>query len=195
MRFIPLAELEAQGYGAYLDAFDEAKEGARCLKFLKWRSSLGVFLGNGRSLPRKLPGVLSTRVGYTRRTTIRITAIIRACGGAGVALRSEAIGYEALLAFFFQIHDPTTLNRQGNDVGTSYRSEIFYTSEAQRELALRMIDAVNASGRWPGPVVTPVTPAAPFWEAEPEHQDYLLCFPNGYTCHYPRAEWVLPSEA
>ena len=104
------------------------------------------------------------------------------------------ISYRDLLEFFFQIHDPTTLNRQGNDAGTSYRSEIFYVAEAQRDEALRTIDDVNASGLWPGSVVTKVSPAGEFWEAEPEHQDYLERVPNGYTCHFIRPGWKLPKR-
>lgn len=105
------------------------------------------------------------------------------------------LSYRDLLEVFFQIHDPTTLNRQGNDVGTSYRSEIFHVSEAQREEALRTIDDVNASGLWPGRTVTRVSPAGQFWEAEPEHQDYLERYPHGYTCHFPRPGWKLPRRA
>ena len=105
------------------------------------------------------------------------------------------ISYRDLLEFFFQIHDPTTLNRQGNDVGASYRSEIFYTSEAQRAEALRTIDDVNASGLWPGRVVTEVSSVGAFWKAEPEHQDYLEHYPHGYTCHFPRPGWTLPRRA
>ena len=100
-----------------------------------------------------------------------------------------------MLEFFFQIHDPTTKNRQGNDIGSSYRSAIFYTSQEQREEALRTIEDVNASGIWPGKVVTEVEPAREFWEAEPEHQDYLERFPAGYTCHFPRPDWQLPQRA
>jgi peptide-methionine (S)-S-oxide reductase len=103
------------------------------------------------------------------------------------------VSYRKLLEFFFQIHDPTTMDRQGNDIGDSYRSEIFYTSDAQKEMAVKTIADVNASGLWPAPVVTKVSPAVTFWEAEPEHQDYLVRHPNGYTCHFPRADWVLPS--
>jgi len=104
----------------------------------------------------------------------------------------QHISYRDLLEFFFQIHDPTTLNRQGSDIGASYRSEIFYTTEAQRDAALRTIEDVNASGLWPGRVVTKVSPAAEFWQAEPEHQDYLERYPVGYTCHFPRPGWKLP---
>ena len=103
--------------------------------------------------------------------------------------------YRELLEFFFQIHDPSTRNRQGNDVGTSYRSAIFYLDDEQKRVAEDTIADVDASGLWPGKVVTEVTPAGPFWEAEPEHQDYLEHYPNGYTCHFPRPDWRLPRRA
>jgi hypothetical protein len=106
----------------------------------------------------------------------------------------EETSYKKLLEFFFQIHDPTTLNRQGNDIGTSYRSAIFYLDDEQRRIAEETIADVEASGRWPGKVVTEVAPAGPFWEAEPEHQDYLENYPNGYTCHFVRPDWVLPER-
>jgi peptide-methionine (S)-S-oxide reductase len=105
------------------------------------------------------------------------------------------ISFRKILEFFFQIHDPTTVNRQGNDVGSSYRSAIFYTSEEQRRVAEDTIADVNASGLWPGKVVTEVKAVGPFWQAEPEHQDYLLRYPNGYTCHFVRPNWVLPQRA
>jgi peptide-methionine (S)-S-oxide reductase len=104
------------------------------------------------------------------------------------------MSFRKLLEFFFQIHDPTTKNRQGNDIGTSYRSAIFYTTDEQRRVALDTIADVDASGLWPGKVVTEVKPAGPFWEAEPEHQDYLVKYPNGYTCHFVRPGWVLPKR-
>lgn len=103
--------------------------------------------------------------------------------------------YRALLEFFFQIHDPTTENRQGNDIGTSYRSEIFYLDDDQKRVALDTIADVDDSGLWPGKVVTEVSPAVPFWQAEPEHQDYLQRYPDGYTCHFPRAGWQLPKRS
>ena len=106
-----------------------------------------------------------------------------------------AISYRKILEFFFQIHDPTTMNRQGNDVGTSYRSAIFYTSDEQKRVAEDTIADAEASGLWPGPIVTEVAPVGDFWEAEPEHQDYLERYPNGYTCHYPRSDWKLPRRA
>jgi peptide-methionine (S)-S-oxide reductase len=103
------------------------------------------------------------------------------------------ITFRELLEFFFQVHDPTTLNKQGNDIGTSYRSAIFYQDASQREIAMATIKDIEASGRWPGPIVTEVTPASTFWEAEPEHQNYLIKNPGGYTCHFVRPEWALPS--
>ncbi len=152
----------------------------------------GCFWGM-QELIRKQPGVLRTRVGYTGGDVANAT--YRNHGSHAEAIEIEfddaVTSFRDILAFFFRIHDPTTPDRQGNDRGSSYRSEIFYTSEAQKATALQVIDAVNASGRWPGPVVTRVTPASDFWEAEPEHQDYLQRHPGGYTCHFPRPDWVL----
>jgi peptide-methionine (S)-S-oxide reductase len=156
----------------------------------------GCFWG-AQDLIRKLPGVISTRVGYTGGDVPNAT--YRNHHGHAEAVEiifdPEQISFRDLLEFFFQIHDPTTLNRQGNDIGTSYRSAIFYTSEAQRKVAEDTIADVDASGLWPGQVVTEVTPAGPFWEAEPEHQDYLQKYPDGYTCHYVRPNWKLPHRA
>jgi peptide-methionine (S)-S-oxide reductase len=147
-----------------------------------------------QDLIRKMPGVVSTRVGYTGGDVPQAT--YRNHGTHAEAIEIEfdpaKISYRKLLEFFFRIHDPTTVNRQGNDRGTSYRSAIFYTSEEQKRVAEETIAAVNASGRWPGKVVTEVTPAAEFWEAEPFHQDYLENNPGGYTCHFIRPEWTLP---
>jgi len=155
----------------------------------------GCFWGM-QELIRKLPGVLSTRVGYTGGDVPNAT--YRNHGDHAEAVEiifdPDTISYRDLLAFFFQIHDPTTPDRQGNDRGQSYRSEIFYTTPEQKEVALQTIQDVDASDLWPGRVVTPVTPASNFWEAEPEHQDYLQRYPNGYTCHFPRPEWVLPKR-
>ena len=155
----------------------------------------GCFWGM-QSLMRRQPGVVATRVGYTGGDILNAT--YRNHGSHAEAIEIEfdtdITGYRNILGYFFQIHDPTTLDRQGNDRGAAYRSEIFYTSDAQREVALKTIDDVNASGLWPGNVVTRVSPAGDFWQAEPEHQDYLERFPNGYTCHYPRSDWVLPDE-
>ena len=153
----------------------------------------GCFWGM-QDLIRRQPGVISTRVGYTGGENDRPT--YRNHPGHAEAIEivydPAQTDYRALLEFFFQIHDPTTRNRQGNDIGTSYRSAIFYLDDDQKRVAADTIADVDASGLWPGMVVTEVTPASTFWEAEPEHQDYLLHYPNGYTCHYPRPGWTLP---
>ena len=153
----------------------------------------GCFWGM-QDLIRKRPGVISTRVGYTGGDvpTRRTATTARTPRRSRSSSTPSETSYRDLLEFFFQIHDPTTLNRQGNDIGTSYRSAIFYLDDEQRRVAEDTIADVEASGLWPGKVVTEVTPAGPFWEAEPEHQDYLERYPNGYTCHFPRPNWVLP---
>ncbi len=155
----------------------------------------GCFWGM-EDLFRKQPGVVSTRVGYTGGDVPDAT--YRDHAGHAEAIEivfdPELTSYRELLGFFFQIHDPTTVNRQGNDVGTSYRSAIFYLDDEQRRIAEDTIDEVDSSGLWPGKVVTEVARAGPFWEAEPEHQDYLERYPNGYTCHFVRPNWVLPRE-
>ena len=147
-----------------------------------------------QDLIRRRPGVLSTRVGYTGGDVPNAT--YRNHGSHAEAIEiifdPSVTSYRDLLEFFFQVHDPTTRNRQGNDVGTSYRSAIFYTDDEQKQVALDTIADVDASGLWPGKVVTEVAAAGPFWEAEPEHQDYLEHYPNGYTCHFVRPNWKLP---
>jgi peptide-methionine (S)-S-oxide reductase len=156
----------------------------------------GCFWGV-QDLIRRIKGVVSTRVGYTGGTVANAT--YRHHEGHAEAIEivfdPSKLSYRTLLEFFFQIHDPTTLNRQGNDRGTSYRSAIFYTTDAQRRIAEDTIADVEASGLWPGKVVTEVAPAGAFWEAEPEHQDYLERRPDGYTCHFIRPEWKLPVRA
>jgi len=156
----------------------------------------GCFWGV-QQLVRRLPGVISTRVGYSGGDVKNAT--YRNHGTHAEAIEivfdPDRISFRDLLEFFFQIHDPSTLNRQGNDRGLSYRSAIFYTSEEQREVALDTIADVDASGLWPGKVVTVLAPAGDFWEAEPEHQDYLEKYPNGYTCHFVRPNWKLPRRA
>ena len=125
----------------------------------------------------------------------RIAVWVAVCAEAiEIEFDPARISYRDLLEFFFQIHDPTTPNRQGNDIGSSYRSEIFFTTDLQRDEALATIADVDASGLWPGKVVTRVSPAREFWEAEPEHQDYLMRYPHGYTCHYLRPNWKLPRQ-
>jgi peptide-methionine (S)-S-oxide reductase len=153
----------------------------------------GCFWGM-EDLIRKRTGVLDTRVGYTGGDTPNAT--YRNHGSHAEAIEitydPEKTNYRELLEFFFQIHDPSTKNRQGNDVGASYRSAIFYENDEQHRVAVDTIADVDASGLWPGAVVTEVAPAGDFWEAEPEHQDYLERYPNGYTCHYVRPGWKLP---
>jgi peptide-methionine (S)-S-oxide reductase len=155
----------------------------------------GCFWGV-QDLIRKRPGVLDTRVGYSGGDVANAT--YRHHGNHAEAIEitfdPSVISYRDLLEFFFQIHDPSTKNRQGNDVGTSYRSAIFYESDEQKRVAEDTIADVDASGLWPAKVVTEVSPAGAFWEAEPEHQDYLERIPYGYTCHYVRPGWKLPKR-
>jgi peptide-methionine (S)-S-oxide reductase len=156
----------------------------------------GCFWGM-QDLIRKRPGVLSTRVGYTGGEVANATYRNHGSHAEAIEIVFDPgrVSYRDLLEFFFQIHDPTTKDRQGNDVGKSYRSAIFYTNDAQKQTAEDVIADVNASGLWPGKVVTEVSAAGPFWEAEPEHQDYLERYPQGYTCHFPRPGWKLPHRA
>ena len=155
----------------------------------------GCFWGM-QDLIRKLPGVIKTRVGYTGGDVANATYRNHGTHAEGIEIIYDdaVISYRQILEFFFQIHDPTTLNRQGNDLGLSYRSGIYYLDKDQHTVALDTIEDVNASGLWPGKVVTEVKPAGPFWEAEPDHQDYLERFPSGYTCHFVRPGWVLPKR-
>jgi peptide-methionine (S)-S-oxide reductase len=153
----------------------------------------GCFWGM-QDLIRKMDGVISTRVGYTGGDVANATYRNHGTHAEGIEIvfDPERLSYRDLLEFFFQIHDPTTKNRQGNDIGLSYRSAIYYVDDEQKAIALDTIADVDASGLWPGLVVTEVEAVGPFWEAEPEHQDYLERFPNGYTCHFPRPGWKLP---
>ncbi|MEC4727506.1 peptide-methionine (S)-S-oxide reductase MsrA [Shewanella sp. D64] len=155
----------------------------------------GCFWGM-QDLIRKRVGVISTRVGYTGGDVANATYRDHGNHAEGIEIvfDNTQTSFDDILAFFFQIHDPSTPNRQGNDKGESYRSAIFYESNKQKELAEKMISRINASGIWPGPVVTELSPSGDFWQAEPEHQDYLELRPNGYTCHFPRPDWVLPAE-
>jgi peptide-methionine (S)-S-oxide reductase len=153
----------------------------------------GCFWGM-QDLIRKQPGVVSTRVGYTGGDVPNATYRNHGTHAESIEILFDPdfTSYRKLLEFFFQIHDPTTVNRQGNDIGTSYRSAIFYTTDEQKRIAEDTIADVEASGLWPGKVVPEVVPAGDFWEAEPEHQDYLERIPNGYTCHFVRPDWKLP---
>ena len=155
----------------------------------------GCFWGV-QDLLRRYPGVEATRVGYTGGDVADATYRNHGTHAEGIEITFDpsVISYRRLLELFFQIHDPSTENRQGNDRGTSYRSAIYYTSDEQKQVAEETIRDVDASGLWPGKVVTEVAPAGPFWEAEAEHQDYLQRLPNGYTCHYIRPDWVLPQR-
>jgi peptide-methionine (S)-S-oxide reductase len=150
----------------------------------------GCFWGM-QQLVRRLPGVVSTRVGYSGGDVKNATYRNHGTHAEAIEITFDPsqTSFRVLLEFFFQIHDPTTPNRQGNDRGTSYRSAIFYTSEEQRRVGEETIADVEASGLWPGKVVTELSPAGDFWEAEPEHQDYLERYPNGYTCHFVRPQW------
>jgi|TARA_B110000196_G_C20763238_1_gene483137 peptide-methionine (S)-S-oxide reductase len=153
----------------------------------------GCFWGM-QDLIRKLPGVVSTRVGYTGGEVANATYRNHGNHAEGIEIVFDpaATDYRAMLEFFFQIHDPTTADRQGNDRGPSYRSAIYYVDEVQKQVAEDTIADVNASGIWPGKVVTELEPVSDFWDAEPEHQDYLERIPHGYTCHYIRPDWKLP---
>lgn len=155
----------------------------------------GCFWGM-QDLIRKMPGVLTTRVGYSGGDVNNATYRNHGSHAEAIEISFDpaVLSYRKILEFFFQIHDPSTANRQGNDLGTSYRSAIFYTDAQQKAVAEDTIADVNASGLWPGKVVTELSPVGPFWEAEPEHQDYLERLPNGYTCHYVRPDWVLPKR-
>lgn len=156
----------------------------------------GCFWGM-QDLIRKRPGVLETRVGYSGGDTVNATYRVHGTHAEAIEIVYDAdvTDFRAILEFFFQIHDPTTVNRQGNDMGSSYRSAIFYGDEDQHRVAQETIADVEASGLWKGKVATQVKAAGVFWEAEADHQDYLLKRPNGYTCHFVRPDWVLPKRA
>lgn len=155
----------------------------------------GCFWGM-EALLRRHPGVLSTRVGYTGGDVPNATYLQHGTHAEAleVVFDPRQVSLRQILEYFFQIHDPTTKNRQGNDLGPSYRSAIFYLDDAQKQVAMNTVADVDASGLWPGKVSTEIVPAGPFWEAEPEHQGYLERYPDGYTCHYVRSEWALPEK-
>ena len=190
LRFVPADRLEAEGYGRYRTLFAKADDPKPATRETATLAG-GCFWGMEEIL-RKIPGVIDTRVGYTGGTTQNPTYPDVHAGDTGHAEAVEVIfdpaqlSYEALLGWFFRMHDPTTPNRQGNDVGTSYRSAIFYHGEEQRRVAEQVKARVDESGKWKNPIVTEIVAAGPFWPAEPEHQKYLLKNPGGYTCHYLR---------
>lgn len=196
LRFIPVEKMEEAGYGNLLEPFIKAglyKKGEGSMRTEIATLAGGCFWGMEEIL-RKVPGVISIRVGYTGGTTTNPVYELVKTGKTGHAESVEIVfnpgqvSYEKLLGIFFRMHDPTTLNRQQGDVGTQYRSAIFYHSEEQRVTAERVKEAVNKSGKWSRPVVTEVVKAGPFYEAEEFHQNYLLKHPNGYTCHFLRPE-------
>jgi peptide-methionine (S)-S-oxide reductase len=171
-----------------------ASEGAKVTVVTEKAILAGGCFWGMQDLIRRRPGVVSTRVGYTGGDVANATYRNHGTHAEAIEIVFDptVTSYRDLLEFFFQVHDPTTRNRQGNDVGTSYRSAIYYTDEQQHAVADETIADVDASGLWPGKVVTEVRPAGPFWQAEPEHQDYLEHYPNGYTCHFVRPGWKLP---
>ena len=185
LRFIPVEDLQTAGYGDYLPLFGKKNTSESRLQVATLAG--GCFWGM-QDLLRKQPGVVSTEVGYTGGDVPNAT--YQHHEGHAEAVRIEfdptRTSYEKLLLFFFRMHDPTTMNRQGNDVGSSYRSAIFYHDEEQKRIALKVKAEVDASGKWHNPVVTEITPAGPWWRAEEYHQDYLVKNPGGYTCHWVR---------
>jgi peptide methionine sulfoxide reductase msrA/msrB len=184
LRFVPVDSLEREGLGSYLPLFGRPAPRAR-----EEIATLagGCFWGM-QDLLRRQPGVIGTEVGYTGGATLNPTYELHEGHAEAIQIRFDPTrtSYGALLHFFFRMHDPTTRNRQGNDVGTSYRSAIFYHGEEQRKVAEAVKAEVNASGKWKNPVVTEIVPAGPWWRAEEYHQDYLLKHPDGYTCHWVR---------
>jgi peptide methionine sulfoxide reductase msrA/msrB len=186
LRFIPVKDLEKEGYGRFLPLFGKkAPEKHEELATLAG----GCFWGM-EDLLRKQPGVLRTEVGYTGGQVANATYEHHEGHAEAVNIWFDPTKttYEALLRFFFRMHDPTTLNRQGNDLGTSYRSAIFYHSPEQKAVAEKVKAQVDASGKWKAPIVTEITPAGAWWRAEEYHQDYLVKHPGGYTCHWVRPE-------
>ena len=186
LRFIPAEKLEQEGYGEFKHLFDQ-KKSVHGAKVETATLAGGCFWGV-EELIRKLPGVIDTEVGYTGGKVANATYQNHEGHAEAIEIKYDPskISYEDLLTFFFKIHDPTTLNRQGNDIGTSYRSAIFVHSDEQRQIAQRVKAKVDKSGAWRRPVVTEIVPAQKFWSAEDYHQDYLQKNPGGYTCHYER---------
>ena len=193
LRFIPREEMEVEGYGGFSNQVEDISMTDRAERAVL---AGGCFWGM-QDLIRKLPGVIATRVGYTGGDVANATYRNHGTHAEGIEIVFDpgTISYRRILEVFFQIHDPTTKNRQGNDIGMSYRSAIYYVDDEQKRVAEETIADVNASGLWPGKVVTEVEPVGDFWEAEPEHQDYLERYPNGYTCHFPRQNWILPQRS
>ena len=192
LRFVPVDRLEAEGYGQYVKLFEKGP--APDPSALKTATLAGGCFWGVEELIRKLPGVIDTEVGYTGGKVANATYQNHEGHAEAIKITYDPskISYDKILEFFFTIHDPTTVNRQGNDVGTSYRSAIFVHDDEQRQIAERVKAKVDQSGAWKRPVVTEIVPAKEFWTAEAYHQDYLQKNPNGYTCHFVRPNWVLP---
>ncbi len=188
LRFVPVDALEKEGLGRFLPLFGRAAPAPKPAPKEEIATLAGGCFWGMEDLLRKQPGVIATEVGYTGGTVANATYEHHEGHAEAVLIRFDPAktSFEALLRFFFRMHDPTTLNRQGNDLGTSYRSAIFYHDEAQRRTAERVKAEVDASGKWPRPLVTEIVPAGPWWKAEDYHQDYLLKHPGGYTCHWVR---------
>ncbi|GLH71290.1 hypothetical protein GETHPA_28230 [Geothrix rubra] len=188
LRFVPVDDLEKEGLGRFLPLFGRAAAAPKPAPKEEIATLAGGCFWGMQDLLRQQPGVIATEVGYTGGSVANATYEHHAGHAEAVLIRFDPTktSFEALLRFFFRMHDPTTLNRQGNDLGTSYRSAIFYHDEAQRRTAERVKAEVDASGKWPRPVVTEIVPAGPWWKAEDYHQDYLLKHPGGYTCHWVR---------
>ena len=210
LRFVPAEKLKAEGYDDYAAAFfpvenntslEGTTHGDEKVNIDAATREVAVLAGGCfwgmQELIRDLPGVIDTRVGYTGGDVRNATYRNHGTHAEAIEIVFDPTetNYRKMLEVFFQIHDPTTLNRQGNDRGASYRSAIYYTSDEQKRVTIDTIADVEASGKWPGKVVTEVTAASEFWEAEPDHQDYLQRYPNGYTCHFPRPDWVLPKSS
>jgi peptide methionine sulfoxide reductase msrA/msrB len=188
LRFVPVEDLQKEGLGAFLPLFGKAAPAAKPAPKEEIATLAGGCFWGMEDLIRKQPGVIAIEVGYTGGTAANATYEHHDGHAEAVQIRFDPskTSYEALLHFFFRMHDPTTLNQQGNDQGTSYRSAIFFHSEAQRQTAQRVKAEVDASGKWKRPILTEITAAGPWWKAEEYHQDYLIKHPGGYTCHYVR---------
>ena len=188
LRFVPVADLDKEGLGSFLPLFGKSASASKSAPRSEIATLAGGCFWGMEDLLRKQPGVTAIEVGYTGGSVANATYQNHAGHAEAVQIKFDPskTSFETLLRFFFRLHDPTTLNRQGNDTGTSYRSAIFFHSEAQRATAERVKAEVNASGKWPRPIVTEITAAGPWWKAEEDHQDYLIKHPGGYTCHYVR---------
>jgi peptide methionine sulfoxide reductase msrA/msrB len=193
LRFIPVSKLEAEGYGRYLASFGATKAAGKTAHKKETVDLAGGCFWGMQEILRNIPGVLHTEAGYTGGKVVNATYRNHEghAESVQVVYDPDKLPFKTLLRWYFRMHDPTTIDRQGNDMGDSYRSEIFYTTEEQRKTAEAYKDHLNKVGKWGAPIVTKIEKAGPFWKAEEEHQDYLQKHPNGYTCHFMRPESVL----